>query len=370
MRNSLLLVAIALVFGAFAVLLSQPTEVRSLGASTDNSTTPNSLTFDQSQDEIKPLVNSVLLGPSAQPEDTPPSFIAAFMGTSEQDKFKVTGNETWSLDLDINTPGWLYIYEYYPPGEALEGKWIAYKWQLLQSGLWRLGPFTPGTDESEGQHVYRIWFYSDGQWAEQDPNNPQSNFVYWTYSKGQPAEQPTPQIPPQPPPTPAKEATFLDWLRALITNPMALVIGCSSIIVIALGGLYMYWRHTKRHRGQFPASLPSEAKPEDSSAVSAQVIASAKIVLPNNMELKVVGNSKIIGRGELARSLDLDQLGLISRQHFKIKSENEQFYIEDLRSSNGTRLNGADISSKGPVSLGNDDIIEPAGAIRLKFQVL
>ena len=78
----------------------------------------------------------------------------------------------------------------------------------------------------------------------------------------------------------------------------------------------------------------------------------------------------VIGRGDLARSLGLDELGLISRRHFEVRYEEKQFYIEDLKSANGTRLNGEDISGKGLVSLNNDDVIEPAGAIRLKFCVL
>ena len=78
----------------------------------------------------------------------------------------------------------------------------------------------------------------------------------------------------------------------------------------------------------------------------------------------------MIGRGDLARALSLDDLVLISRRHFEVKLDDEQFYVEDLGSANGTHLNGEDISGKGPVSLNNDDIIELAGAISLKFHLL
>jgi hypothetical protein len=361
MRGTLLFLVIALIFSALVVLLGQIAGVGAIGAPTDNSTIPNIPTSDQSQDEIKPPVEYVLQGPSSQSKETPPNFIPRFIGSSEEDKFKVTANESWYLDVDINTPGWLYICEYFPVGDGLQGKWIAYKWQLLQSGLWRLGPFTPADNEPEGQHIYRIWFYSDGQWAAEDPNSPQNNLVYWTYSKGQPAQQ----IPPQPPIAPVKEATFLDQVHRFIIKPVVLVLGTSLLVVMVMAGLYLSRSYTRRGGSQDTASLPAEAEPALPSAV-----VSAKIALPNGVEIRLAGNSRVIGRGDLARALGLDELGLISRRHFEVKSEEEQFYIEDMGSANGTRLNGADISGKGPVSLNNDDVIEPAGAIRLKFYIL
>jgi hypothetical protein len=368
-RGTLLLLSIALILGAFAALLGQTADVGGVGAPTDNSTIPNSPAIDQSQDEIKPSVNYVLQGPTSQSKSTPPNFIPSFIATSEEDKFKVTANETWYLDVDVNTPGWLYIYEYFPVGEDLQGKWIAYKWQLLQSGLWKLGPFTPENNEPEGQHIYRIWFYSDGQWAEEDPNATQNNLVFWTYSKGQIAEQPAEQVPPQPLVAPVKETTLLDQLHGLITPPMVLWFGPLAFIVIVMLGLYLFWRYARRARSKEPVSLPDESEFEVPSAVLPSVALSAKIALPNGLEIQIAGKSRVIGRVELARALGLDELGLISRRHFEVRSECEQFYIEDLGSANGTRLNGADIKGKGPVSLNNDDVIEPAGAISLKFYV-
>jgi pSer/pThr/pTyr-binding forkhead associated (FHA) protein len=93
-------------------------------------------------------------------------------------------------------------------------------------------------------------------------------------------------------------------------------------------------------------------------------------VLPNGIDIQLSGNSKVIGRGDLARVLSLDELGLISRRHFEVKYDEEQFYVEDLCSANGTHLNGKDISGQGPVSLDDNDIIEPAGAVHLKFHLL
>jgi pSer/pThr/pTyr-binding forkhead associated (FHA) protein len=99
-------------------------------------------------------------------------------------------------------------------------------------------------------------------------------------------------------------------------------------------------------------------------------VARAKITSPNGIDIRLSGKGKVIGRGDLARALNLDDLGLISRRHFEIKLDDEQFYIEDLGSANGTHLNGKDISGKGPVGLDDGDIIEPAGAVQLKFHLL
>lgn len=367
MRDKLLFLVIALLFCAFTALLSQTAGVGAMGAPTDNTTILNVPTADQTQDEIKPLVNCVLLGPTSQSKTTPPNVILGFIGASEQDKFKITANETWHLDIDINAPGWLYIYEYFPVGENFQGKWIAYKWQLLQSGIWKLGPFTPANNEPEGQHIYRVWFYGDGQWAGEDSNATQNNLVYWTYSKGKPAGWSAEQTPQQPPIAPVKEATFLDRLYSFITKPVVLVLG--PLILVVILGLYMYRRYSRWGLSEDTVSLPDDAEPECPSAVLPSAVANAKISLPNGVEIQLAGNSRIIGRGDVARALGLDELGLISRRHFEVKSEKEQFHIEDLGSANGTRLNGADISGKGPVRLNDNDVIELAGAIRLKFYI-
>jgi len=369
MRNILLTLAFALILGAAAVLPGQTAEVGAIGAPTDNMTMPDNPATDETGAELAPPVNHALLGPSAQPEDTPPSFIPGFIGPSEKDNFKVTADENWYLDVDINMPGWLYIYEYFLVDEELQGRWIAYKWHLLESGIWRLGPFTAGRNESEGEHVYRIWFYGDNQWAAVDPDAPDNSLIYWTYSRGQPSEQPAAQIPPQPIPPTVEEAAPGEKANAFTIQPLVLALGSLLLVIIVAGGLYLYWRYAWRRRIQ-AAETVNEAETQEFSEALSPGAASARIALPNGLEIQLDGNSRAIGRGDLARALSLDELGLISRRHFEVKSEDDQFYIEDLDSANGTRLNGDDISGKGPVSLNDDDVIEPAGIIQLKFLLI
>jgi hypothetical protein len=348
MRNALLLLAFALTFGALALLIGQAAPVGALGAPSDNATTPNVPAGDQTHDEITPPVEYVLVESTSQTETTPPNIIADFITTSGQKELTVTGDENWYLDLDINAPGWIYIYEYFPAGQASPGQWLAYKWQLPESGLWQLGPFTPTANEPEGRHVYRLWFYSDGQWAAGSPETPQSHLIYWTYSKGEPAEP----IPPSSPTTPASEAGFPTRVYEFFSQPV--VLGACLLVIVT--GLVLLVIYTWRRRSQYKVSSVDKVMPADLSAAS-EAAARAKLVLPNGIDIRLSGDSKVIGRSDLARALSLDDLGLISRRHFEIKLDDEQLYIEDL-------------GGKGPVNLDDNDVIEPAGATSLKFHLL
>lgn len=362
MKVRLLFLVTGLILCAFAALLSPKLGVMAIDALTDNATMPDFFTDNQSQDEIKPRENCVLVEPPSQPEGQLPHIILGFTGDSKEDNFKITANETWHLNIDINAPGWLYIYEYFPSGKNVTGEWIAYKWEFTESGHWKLGPFIPRENELEGQHIYRAWFYSDGHWADEESSTSQNNIVFWTYSKDQSVDLNAEQITPQPEIIPAKEATLIDNLRSHFTPLTALALSCLIFIVI-LGShlLWRYWRWRRKGYDLYREEL------EDQAAVLPSAPDNAKILLPNGIEIKITNNNRIIGRGDLSRALGLDELGLISRRHFEIKAEDHHFYIEDLDSTNGTILNGEDISGKGFIRLSNDDIIEPAGIISLKF---
>jgi hypothetical protein len=361
MRGLLLLVA-AVFIALLALTAGVTAGVGAMGAPTENYTIPDIPTSDPAHEVIKPPVNFILLGPSALARDAAPDFTADFLNASTEDKYRVTGNENWYLDIDINTAGWLYIYEYYPGNNGFQGKWLAYKWQLTQSGLWKLGPFSPAEKEAEGQHVYRIWFYSEGQWTEENPSAPQDNLVYWTYIKESPVVNTQP-----PASTPVKKETTGDQPYSFWLNPVVLVTGPSLIAVLALLGIYLYRKYGRKQQKTAVLLLSSGAKtgqPTDTHAPAA--VARARLALPGGMDIAIADN-RVIGRGDLARMMDTDELGQISKRHFEVSYSGDRFFIEDAGSSNGTRLNGAEIKGKGRVSLDDGDVIEPAGAVQIKF---
>src|ERR1700726_3068200 len=66
-------------------------------------------------------------------------------------------------------------------------------------------------------------------------------------------------------------------------------------------------------------------------------------------EFKANGEVIVIGRSQGADDVDVD-LGhdtRVSRRHARITQDNGQFWLEDLGSRHGTRLNGTEIKGAG-----------------------
>ena len=366
MKTRLYLIVFSIIFCCFLALFSQVPAVMAVGAPSDNMTVPGFDGGEETQGEIEPLVAYTLFGPSTQSPDTLPSVLPVFNGSSGGDGFRITGDETWFLDIDVNKEGWVYIYEYFPEESAVQGRWITYKWLLPESGVWRFGPFIAGTDEAEGQHIYRIWFYSDGSWAGEDAAGSQGNLVYWTYAGEEPVIEPAQATPP---PVQPEQDTAQNELLEFISRPLVWSLGLLIIVLLALGGFYFYRRY-RGSGGKDKQQAVAERKPDELPVTASPARINARILLPNNMELKLDGNVRTIGRDDLARALDRDKLILISRKHFQVKMQDERFFIEDLGSANGTSLNGADIRSSGATEINNGDTIGLAGTTELKFYIV
>jgi hypothetical protein len=430
MRLSTILAALLWLAAVSAVIAGLPVLAEAVGAPTDNYTIAGIPTDNTTPDEIKPAVNFLLEGPSSQGKSALPSVEAYFASVTARDDNRITSGDTWYLDIDINSPGWLYIYEYYPKGSDPGGKWIAHKWRLKESGVWKLGPFSASAAEPEGQHIYRIWFYSGGQWAGEDTNAPKNTIVTWIYS---------PDTPPlkivsfeiNPPAVNAEEGTLLFWevqgassvdisgigamagsggtlmikpaatttyvltirdsggktlsqpatvtVRPLtfagqamksLGNPLIPIVAAAAVAIIVLAFVLLRRRQAAQNGAKEPLSLPVPQFPEKTAAPWPRVAAKAVLELPGGLEIRIAGDTHAVGRADLARDMAIDKLGHISRQHFRITFREEQFFIEDLGSAGGTRLNGTDIRQRGDVRLKDDDLIEPAGAIKLRFRVL
>ena len=83
----------------------------------------------------------------------------------------------------------------------------------------------------------------------------------------------------------------------------------------------------------------------------------------------------VIGRGDNGRNPDIDLTQLdgvrfgISRSHAAITYDETQLYVEDLNSTNGTRINGYRLDSGRTYRLRNGDELE-LGRLRLVVQLV
>ncbi len=103
-----------------AVIAGLPILAGAVGAPADNYTIPDIPTDNTTLDEIKPAVNFLPEGPSSQEKSAVPGVIAVFTSVPARNNSRITLDDTWYLDIDVNAPGWLYIYEYYPKGSNPE----------------------------------------------------------------------------------------------------------------------------------------------------------------------------------------------------------------------------------------------------------
>jgi len=103
-------------------------------------------------------------------------------------------------------------------------------------------------------------------------------------------------------------------------------------------------------------------------AVSTAVITGhrASLISPDGKALPVTDG--VLGRRELLGLAQPVKADLISRQHLSITYEDGRYMIEDLNSTNGTRINGVEISCHGKQPVEDGDIIEVAGILKLVFR--
>lgn len=91
---------------------------------------------------------------------------------------------------------------------------------------------------------------------------------------------------------------------------------------------------------------------------------SVRIVKTNEI-IPLVETSTTIGRKE--GNIIFIQRGCISRQHAIIEEIDDEYYLKDINSANGTLLNGTKLLPYEPVKLSNNDSILLAGVEELVF---
>jgi pSer/pThr/pTyr-binding forkhead associated (FHA) protein len=84
--------------------------------------------------------------------------------------------------------------------------------------------------------------------------------------------------------------------------------------------------------------------------------------------LPISGNVGALGRSDFRSLVKPGKADMISRQHLRVEYENDEYYIEDGSSTNGTRVNGSGITGKGRHLLKDGDVIDLGGALTLTFK--
>jgi pSer/pThr/pTyr-binding forkhead associated (FHA) protein len=120
------------------------------------------------------------------------------------------------------------------------------------------------------------------------------------------------------------------------------------------------------------ASATRQTTPDSSRAPSKNVVEAttplrAKLVGPGNAEVYVAG-SKDFGRDDFSKIVSEDKLPFISRKHFAIHVSGDAYSIEDLRSNNGTMVNGERLQAGERRTLKQGDTISCGNVLQLTFQ--
>lgn len=119
---------------------------------------------------------------------------------------------------------------------------------------------------------------------------------------------------------------------------------------------YASWSTGTRTATEVPGTTPLDA------------VSGAKFVTPDGRQVPLSGSGGMIGRNDFRSCIMPDKAGQVSRDHFRIYCEKGDYYIEDVNSMNGTRLNGSRITGKGRFQLKEGDVIELADVLSLTFK--
>lgn len=98
-------------------------------------------------------------------------------------------------------------------------------------------------------------------------------------------------------------------------------------------------------------------------------IMQATLLMPDGSNLSFTSGESI-GRTNLARFINTEEASWISRNHFSITLDGAKYFIEDVNSLNGTKLNGIDIKGMGRQEIKDGDTITVADVLSLTFKIL
>jgi hypothetical protein len=94
----------------------------------------------------------------------------------------------------------------------------------------------------------------------------------------------------------------------------------------------------------------------------------AKLVLKENHEYIIKEYERVFGREDFLGVAVPDDLLYVGKEHFKITRQDDGYYIEDLKTKNGTKINDEEIKGKGRRKLENEDEILVASTLNIRYK--
>jgi hypothetical protein len=282
------------------------------------------------------------------------------------------------LYITISTPPGLTAntascIQYYPPDNQIRSMLFS-NMNLGPSGTYKLGPYSTNPGDPYGKYALRVGLLSRDATGRR----------YWTEQVGFVNIQ---QYVPPPPEQGTTVPTTNDnggkdgtagiswWLYVLV----GLVVGAAVVVAVL---------SSRRTAPVRPASTvePTTAAPQyrpetetrthtmtrqdatDYSTQTTVAASPASLVLPNGNAIPLAGNVMTLGRRDFEGMVPPDKVSYVSRNHITIGAESGQYYIVDQNSTNGTKLNDAEIKGMGKKWLRDGDKINVAGAAEFTFR--
>jgi hypothetical protein len=190
------------------------------------------------------------------------------------------------------------------------------------------------------------------------------------------------QVSPENPTTYTMTATYVDgstqtaYASVNVEQPPYVLYGLIVLLAIAAILITVLLIRRPRTDGAVQATgtrsstmaAPATVAGTESPSTRPVDVPPAKLLLPDGTEMLLAGNNRSMGRQDFDKFLPSDKRSFISRQHINVWYENNRYYIEDRSSTNGTRINGAEIKGNGRHELNDGDVIELAGKLSITFR--
>jgi len=139
------------------------------------------------------------------------------------------------------------------------------------------------------------------------------------------------------------------WLDILFALLMALILG------LAVEKIY-------KHFSPEPKILKNTL-----THFTIQTPIHGEIILPNSGKIPIRSDETVLGREDFLGVTPPDDLLFVGKKHMKIIRKQGSFFIEDMNTKNGTKINGKALKSHERVKLKDKDRIVVANILNLEY---